>query len=115
MIQLMEDVWFGSDLEEHWNDPNNLGWMNTFQRWAYTPSFRLWWPILKPMHGRKFRRFMEERLNLADEDYPKTGSKFLNCLKRIGCKRAWRRFTGGESTAGKSLRTRRPKKLMPLI
>jgi hypothetical protein len=24
------------------------------------------------MHGRKFRRFMEERLSLADEDYPKT-------------------------------------------
>jgi GNAT superfamily N-acetyltransferase len=70
MIQLMEDVWFGSELEEHWNDPNNLGWMNTFQRWAYTPSFRLWWPILKPMYGRKFRRFMEERLSLADEDYP---------------------------------------------
>jgi GNAT superfamily N-acetyltransferase len=72
MIQLMEDVWFGSELEVHWNDPNNLGWMNTFQRWAYTPSFRLWWPILKPMYGRKFRRFMEERLSLADEDYPKT-------------------------------------------
>jgi hypothetical protein len=72
MIQLMEDVWVGSELEEHWNDPNNLGWMNTFQRWAYTPSFRLWWPILKPMYGRKFRRFAEERLNLADEDYPKT-------------------------------------------
>jgi GNAT superfamily N-acetyltransferase len=72
MIQLMEDVWVGSDLEEHWNDPNNIGWMNTFQRWAYTPSFRLWWPILKPMYGRKFRRFAEERLNLGDEDYPET-------------------------------------------
>ena len=77
MIQLMEDVWFGSELEDHWNDPNNLGWMNTFQRWAYTPSFRLWWPILKPMYGRKFRRFMEERLNLADKDYPKTRVKVV--------------------------------------
>jgi hypothetical protein len=72
MIQLMEDVWFAAYLETHWNDPNNLGWMNTFQRWAYTPSFRLWWPILKPMYGRKFRRFMEERLSLADKDYPPT-------------------------------------------
>ena len=50
MIQLMEDVWFAAYLETHCNDPNNLGWMNTFQRWAYTPSFRLWWPILKPMY-----------------------------------------------------------------
>jgi len=72
MLQLMEDAWFAAYLETHWNDPNNLGWMNTFQRWAYTPSFRLWWPILKPMYGRKFRRFMEERLSLRDEDYPPT-------------------------------------------
>ena len=78
MIQLMEDVWVASYLETHWNDPNNLGWMNTFQRWAYTPSFRLWWPILKPMYGRKFRRFMEERLSLADEDYPPTDPKVTN-------------------------------------
>jgi GNAT superfamily N-acetyltransferase len=78
MIQLMEDVWFASYLETHWNDPNNLGWMNTFQRWAYTPSFRLWWPILKPMYGRKFRRFMEERLSLADEDYPPTTATVTN-------------------------------------
>jgi hypothetical protein len=72
IIQLMEDVWVGCQLETHWNDPNNLGWMNAFQRWAYTPSFRLWWPILKPMYGSKFRRFMDERLSLADEDYPPT-------------------------------------------
>src|SRR2546430_8527370 len=78
MIQLMEDVWISASLETHWNDPNLLGWMNTFQRWAYTPSFRLWWPILKPMYGRKFRRFMEERLSLADEDYPPTAPKVIN-------------------------------------
>jgi GNAT superfamily N-acetyltransferase len=72
MIQLMEDVWLAACFDTYWNHPNNLGWMNTFQRWAYTPSFRLWWPILKPMYGRKFRRFMEERLSLADEDYPPT-------------------------------------------
>jgi len=72
MIQLMEDVWFGVSLDTHWTDPNNVGWINTFQRWAYTPSFRLWWPILKPMYGRKFRRFMEERLSLSDDDYPVT-------------------------------------------
>ena len=72
IIQLMEDVWVGCHFETHWNDPNNLGWMNAFQCWAYTPSFRLWWPILKPLYGSKFRRFMEERLSLADEDYPPT-------------------------------------------
>lgn len=78
MLQLMEDVWLAAYLETHWNDPNNLGWMNTFQRWAYTPSFRLWWPILKPMYGRKFRRFMEERLSLRDDDYPPTTDHVTN-------------------------------------
>jgi GNAT superfamily N-acetyltransferase len=72
IMQLMEDVWATCQLDTHFTDPNNLGWMNTFQRWAYTPSFRLWWPLLKSMYGSKFRRFMEERLDLADEDYPKT-------------------------------------------
>jgi GNAT superfamily N-acetyltransferase len=72
IMQLMEDVWLGCQLDTHFTDPNNLGWMNTFQRWAYTPSFRLWWPLLKSMYGSKFRRFMEERLDLADEDYPET-------------------------------------------
>jgi hypothetical protein len=78
MLQLMEDVWLAAYLETHWNDPNNLGWMNTFQRWAYTPSFRPWWPILKPMYGRKFRRFMEERLSLRDDDYPPTTDHVTN-------------------------------------
>ena len=72
IIQLMEDVWLTCYLDTHFNDPNNLGWMNMFQRWAYTPIFRLWWPLLKSMYGSKFRRFMEERLDLADEDYPVT-------------------------------------------
>jgi GNAT superfamily N-acetyltransferase len=101
MIQLMEDVWFGSELEDHWTDPNNLGWMNTFQRWAYTPSFRLWWPILKPMYGRKFRRFMEERLNLADKDYPKTRVKVVELPEAESPQRGvaqvyWRRVYGAE-------------------
>ena len=70
IMQLMEDVWLSCNLDTHFNDPNNLGWMNTFQRWAYTPSFRFWWPLLKPMYGSKFRRFMEEQLDLADGDHP---------------------------------------------
>lgn len=72
IMQLMEDVWVSCHLDTHFTDPNNLGWMNAFQRWAYTPSFRLWWPLLKSMYGSKFRRFMEEQLDLADEDYPET-------------------------------------------
>jgi hypothetical protein len=79
IIQLMEDVWRTCHLETHWNHPSNLGWMNTFQRWAYAPSFRLWWPILKPMYDSEFSRFMEEQFDLADEDYPPTTACVNNC------------------------------------
>jgi hypothetical protein len=110
MIQLMEDVWFAAYLEAYWNDPNNLGWMNTFQRWAYTPSFRLWWPILKPMYGRKFRRFMEERLSLADEDYPPTmpsvknhGALSANQLPPGVAQTYWRRMM--ETAKGGTVKT----------
>src|SRR5204862_8294531 len=55
MIQLMEDIWFASYLETHWTDPNNPGWINTFQRWAYPPPFPPWWPTLQPRYARKLR------------------------------------------------------------
>ena len=106
MIQLMEDAWFAASLDTHWNDPNNLGWMNTFQRWAYTPSFRLWWPILKPMYGRKFRRFMEERLSLADGDYPPTIATVTNqesILPRGVAQTYWRRMYGETEKRGMTI------------
>jgi hypothetical protein len=106
MIQLMEDAWFAASLDTHWNDPNNLGWMNTFQRWAYTPSFRLWWPILKPMYGRKFRRFMEERLSLADGDYPPTIATVTNqesILPRGVAQTYWRRMYGETEKPGMTI------------
>jgi hypothetical protein len=106
MIQLMEDAWFAASLDTHWNDPNNLGWMNTFQRWAYSPSFRLWWPILKPMYGRKFRRFMEERLSLADGDYPPTIATVTNqesILPRGVAQTYWRRMYGETEKPGMTI------------
>jgi GNAT superfamily N-acetyltransferase len=108
MIQLMEDAWFAASLDTYWNDPNNLGWMNTFQRWAYTPSFRLWWPILKPMYGRKFRRFMEERLSLADEDYPPTMETVKNRGSNLPSGVAqvyWRRMHPDKQKAGTKIYT----------
>jgi hypothetical protein len=96
IIQLMEDSWLICSLDTHFNDPNNLGWMNMFQRWAYTPTFRLWWPLLKSMYGSKFRRFMEERLDLADEDYPITiGNATSDQIEQDGLAQTyWKRMYG---------------------
>ena len=107
IIQLMEDVWLSCYLDTHFNDPNNLGWMNTFQRWAYTPTFRLWWPLLKSMYGSKFRRFMEEHLDLADEDYPETiGEVASDQIDPKGLAMIyWTRMHGSVPTAGKTAYT----------
>ncbi len=65
VAQLMEDVWLAVDLETHWAHPLNEGWMNYFHRWAATPSFRRWWPILSPIYNSRFRGFVRERFNLS--------------------------------------------------
>jgi hypothetical protein len=64
VIQVMEDAWVGAELETLWSHPLNEGWMNYFQRWASTPSFRRWWPILRPIYSPGFRDFVRDRFEL---------------------------------------------------
>ncbi|MBI4888776.1 MAG: hypothetical protein HY824_16885 [Acidobacteria bacterium] len=67
-IQIMEDVWVAADLERYWSHPLNEGWMNYFQRWASAPTFRRWWPILRPIYSNGFRDFAAERFGLGMRD-----------------------------------------------
>ena len=97
IIQLMEDAWLVCHLETHWNDPNNLGWMNAFQRWAYTPSFRLWWPILKPMYGRQIPPFYGRASQISRTKIIPTTMDEVN-IADTACPMAWRRFIGSECT-----------------
>ncbi|HWA28824.1 MAG TPA: hypothetical protein VG734_24445 [Lacunisphaera sp.] len=64
VIQIMEDAWAGAELDEYWSHPVNSGWMSYFQRWASTPTFRHWWPILRPIYGDGFRTFVKERFEI---------------------------------------------------
>jgi GNAT superfamily N-acetyltransferase len=64
VTQLMEDVWRTSSLERYPGHPANVAWMNWFQRWASTPTFRTLWPILRPMWSAQMRRFFEPRFDL---------------------------------------------------
>jgi hypothetical protein len=61
VLQIMEDVWLAADLDHYWSHPLNQGWMNYFHRWASTPSFRRWWPILGPIYSPGFREFAKAR------------------------------------------------------
>ncbi len=75
IFRIMQSVWLSCRFDTHWGHPLNLGLLNLFQRWAYAPSCRLWWPLLRPLHGDRFRRFMEEHLALADRDHPRVEGK----------------------------------------
>ena len=61
VVQLMEDAWVACKLDAWWDHPLNLGWINLFARWATSPSFRYWWPVLCPMYSPGFRDFINER------------------------------------------------------
>jgi hypothetical protein len=64
-VQVMEDIWTGAELETFWSHPLNDGWMNYLQRWAAMPSFRRWWPVLRPICSIGFRDFVRERFKLT--------------------------------------------------
>jgi GNAT superfamily N-acetyltransferase len=64
-ILFMEEVFFTLDLDTQYTHPVNLGWINYFARWAYSPLFRMWWPLLRPMFAARFTCFLEERFSLA--------------------------------------------------
>jgi len=64
--QLMEDVWLTCELDRWWFHDLNLGWINLFARWATSEAFRFWWPLLAPMFSPGFRRFIQERFPMRE-------------------------------------------------
>ena len=73
VMQLMEDVWISCQLDSFWNHPLNLAWINYFARWAAAPTFRQWWPLLRPMYSVQFQRFMQEHFPVLDVRLDQTG------------------------------------------
>ena len=68
VIQIMEDVWVAAELDKYWSHPMSQGWMTYFQRWASTPVFRTWWPILRPMYSNGLHEFVKERFGIRIRD-----------------------------------------------
>ena len=89
VMQLMEDVFVGAELEGYWSHPLNDGWMNYFHRWAATPSFRRWWPILSPIYSIGFREFVRERFALRFDDRGIAGPSLELLAQNSGAGLAW--------------------------
>ena len=74
--QLIEDVWVVGELDRLWSHPLNEGWMNYFHRWAATPSFRRWWPVMAPLYGQGAREFVGQQfcVGAIDQESPKAAT-----------------------------------------
>ncbi|ATC65364.1 hypothetical protein CMV30_16225 [Nibricoccus aquaticus] len=98
VLQIMEDAYVGAELNEYWSHPLNAGWMSYFQRWASTPSFRHWWPVLRSVYSAGFRHFVKERfdLRLPRGDYDKPAArldlKALGELSQLPTTHAWHQW-----------------------
>ncbi len=65
LIQLMENVYLGLDLENEYAHPDNAGWINLFKHWSWSGMFRVTWAVSAATYGRRFRSFCEYSLDLA--------------------------------------------------
>lgn len=83
LAQLMEDVWVGAELDTYWSHPLNEGWMAYFHRWANTPSFRRWWPLLRPIYSDGFRNFVKHRFELHVNHDTRPSSKLVVRSKNV--------------------------------
>jgi hypothetical protein len=64
LLQLMESVYVGLNLDAEWGHPDNSGWLNVFNHWAWSGMFRATWAVSAATYGGRFRAFCEQRLNL---------------------------------------------------
>src|SRR5439155_929530 len=111
VLQIMEDVWLAADLDHYWSHPLNQGWMNYFQRWGSTPSFRRWWPILGPIYSPGFREFAKARfaVGVIDEEARADGGRSLS---GAGLELRKTRH-GGSASCACNLARRRPDSRQP--
>ncbi|HEX7238161.1 MAG TPA: patatin-like phospholipase family protein [Gammaproteobacteria bacterium] len=65
LIQLMESAYVGLGLDAEWRHPDNSGWLNVFNHWAWSGMFRVTWAISAATYGGRFRAFCEQHLNLT--------------------------------------------------
>ncbi len=63
MLIFMESVYYDLNLDREFNHPDNRGWINLFQQWAWSRMFRFTWSVTASTYGARFQKFCEQRLN----------------------------------------------------
>jgi hypothetical protein len=69
IIQLMESVYLERALEEHFDHPDNRGWMNLFRRFCASGMLRVVWAVQNGASGARFQSFCERHLGLGDVNF----------------------------------------------
>ncbi|HUR32914.1 MAG TPA: hypothetical protein VM032_03910, partial [Vicinamibacterales bacterium] len=64
LIQLMENAFLELRLDEHWDHPDNRGWVDLFTMWARSPTFRAHWRQYQGVYGIRFGYFCGQRLGM---------------------------------------------------
>ena len=68
LIQLMENVYFGLDLETNYDAPACAGWMELFKHWATSETLKSTYQGSYDIYSKQFNNFCEQKLRLkADE------------------------------------------------
>jgi hypothetical protein len=63
MLIFMESVYYDLNLDREFNHPDNRGWINLFQQWAWSRMFRFTWSVTASTYGARFQKFCEQYLN----------------------------------------------------
>ena len=67
MLQIMENAYVATDLQNQSAHPLNSGWMNVLHRWSQSAMLRRYWPLLRNEYSREFVFFCERELALKTE------------------------------------------------
>lgn len=65
LISLMEDVYHDLHLEQEHSHPDNRGWLNLFNHWAWSRMFRTTWSVTAANCGARFQNFCNRHLGLT--------------------------------------------------
>ncbi|MEA2570151.1 MAG: hypothetical protein QOI24_2152 [Acidobacteriota bacterium] len=101
VIQLMEDVYIGCQMERYSTHPLNLGWLNEFGRWTTTQAFRELWPFFAPMYNPQMVRFIEQRFDLSStRNKKRLGAQLVPLTTRAGVAfELWKAMYPGKAAA----------------
>src|SRR5262249_41072053 len=65
MLQVMENAWLSLNLDVHHAPPLNRGWMDVFNRWTSSETFRRVWPLARSEFARRFVSFCERQMRVG--------------------------------------------------